>query len=435
MQYHCTSLAALPETDVALVGLRGERCIDDVENNPHVTQYLLSAPFAKAPRALWALTAPIKVMYQVCALFYTLLCLVRKPRAFLVQNPPAIPTLAVVMCVARFRGARVIVDWHNFGYSILALSLGARHPLVRLSEVYERILSRCADANLCVTGAMRLWLSAHWHVRATVLYDRPSAAFAPTPLPVRHALWTRLTPALPNVDHILSLRPVNSPSRPYNTVAGRTMQTVVGSDGVVNLFPNRPAILVSSTSWTADEDFNMFIDALQKLDDIASAPGPRGQALPNFLALITGKGPLRVAFEARVSTISWRRIMIRTLWLEHGDYPLLLGSADAGVSLHASSSGLDLPMKVVDMYGAGLPVLALDFAALPELVRHNHNGLVFRDAQQLAGQLESLFTGFPDNALATALRRGVAETAGLRWAENWNVQAAPLFTTGAKEKR
>ena len=459
MQYHCASLATLANTDVALVGLRGERCFADVENHPNITQHLLDIPFSKAPRAFWALTAPLKVAYQICALFYTLLCVVRRPRAFLVQNPPAIPTLAVVLCVARLRRARVIVDWHNFGFSILALSLGARHPLVYFSEVYERVLSRAADANLCVTAAMRQWLAAHWRVRATVLYDRPPAVFEPTPLIARHALWSRLAPSLPHVDHFVRSRgaPIDSKRSPSpsvsTTAAGnesprdrkirssiattasvrRTIQTEMSTTdgGLIKLLPERPAIIVSSTSWTADEDFNMFIDALLLLDAAASTRGLRGDALPNFLALVTGKGPLRGAFEARVASLPWRRVTIRTLWLEQGDYPLLLGSADAGVSLHASSSGLDLPMKVVDMHGAGLPVLALNFAALPELVRHEDNGLVFKNAQQLAEQLEGLFAGFPladpSKSRLSRFRARVAETSHLRWSENWTKFAAPLF--------
>lgn len=57
--------------------------------------------------------------------------------------------------------------------------------------------------------------------------------------------------------------------------------------------------------------------------------------------------------------------------------------------------GLDLPMKVVDMFGCGMPVLARRFECINELVNENVNGMTFNDSHQLFEQTVSLLTGFP----------------------------------------
>lgn len=52
------------------------------------------------------------------------------------QNPPAIPTLPMAWLYCLLRNCSLVVDWHNYSYSILALALGARHPLVRMTHWY-----------------------------------------------------------------------------------------------------------------------------------------------------------------------------------------------------------------------------------------------------------------------------------------------------------
>lgn len=183
-----------------------------------------------------------------------------------------------------------------------------------------------------------------------------------------------------------------------------------------SLRPDRPALLVSSTSWTPDEDFEILIDSLGIYETRAGelASQKVAASLPKILVVVTGKGPLQAKYMADVNRLQrdWKWVRFISLWLEAEDYPIFLGSADLGVCLHSSSSSLDLPMKIVDMFGCGLPVCALDFACLHELVNDGGNGRVFKTAPQLAIQLETLLAGFPDSPslrkLASSLERAPA---------------------------
>ena len=124
------------------------------------------------------------------------------------------------------------------------------------------------------------------------------------------------------------------------------------NDNNICLKKERPYILVSSTSFTPDEDFGLVLKAIDKIDKNIDR---------DFYLFITGKGPLKAKYEKEFAERNYLHFKVKFLWLKYEEYACLLGSADLGICVHYSSSGLDLPMKVVDMFGAALPVLAHNF--------------------------------------------------------------------------
>ena len=405
MQYHALALAA-NHVDVDLVGFGETSLPRALRDHPRISLHLLrdragerSRPDA---RGRFLLFAAWRAFRQALSFARVLLAKSGKPDVVLVQTPPAIPLLAIALVVARLRGARLVVDWHNFGWSLLALRLGAGHPAVRLVRAFEGIVGRLADAHLCVSRAMQEELARVFGIAAVVLRDRPADAFSPTPPEARAALFRRL-----------------------RDVGGASGLAYDPDD------PARPALVVSATSWSADEDFSLLLDAVVRWETLAAerATGDPARRLPRLSIIVTGRGPLRAEVERRIAALSLAAVEIRTWWLEPEDYPLLLGAADLGVSFHRSASGVDLPMKVADMFGSGLAVCALDYGAcLGELLRHGENGLVFSSGDELARQWADLFAGFPSpTPLLEELRRNVARSTDGTWGEGWLAEARPVL--------
>lgn len=397
MLYHARALAACG-VDVDLVGFEGTPLPKAIIDEPRIAirrlnpaTLRLRGRFSGSSYAVAGLLDAARLSLRL----WSTLRRLRHPDLVLIQNPPAFPTIVVTWFSLRRKGVRFVIDWHNLGYTLLQLRLGRWHPLVRLARWFERRDARRVEANLCVSRSLASFLESQFGVRqARVLYDRPASVFVPmerTPREqMRQALFSRLGV--------------------HTGVAG---------------------FIVCPTSWTEDEDFDLVIDAVPRLEErIRGWEGAeRGRRFPDIVILVTGDGARRSEFERRFAGLPARRVQLRTRWLEPEDYPKVVGSADVGLCLHRSSSGLDIPMKVADLFGAGVPVCALDYGiGLGERVRHGDNGLLFSTAVQLADVIFDLFETFPqDHARLDRLRAGARKSAKPTWEEGWTREAKPLL--------
>ena len=113
---------------------------------------------------------------------------------------------------------------------------------------------------------------------------------------------------------------------------------------------------------------------------------------------------------------------VKSIWLESDDYPKLLGCADLGVCLHYSSSGYDLPIKVVDMFSSALPVCAVRYDTINELVKENKNGLLFQTCDELSEQLYSFiddFNKYGESKRLISMRNNLLNFNKLDWISQW----------------
>ncbi|XP_041362598.1 chitobiosyldiphosphodolichol beta-mannosyltransferase-like [Gigantopelta aegis] len=416
IQYHAASFAR-EGFNVDIVGYAGSTPHKQMQHEKITLHHMLDPPvfFKVLPRLL---NYMVKVVWQSISLGCILL-LVPKAKYIFLQNPPAIPTLAVAWVVCLIRSSFLVIDWHNYGYTILGLSLGPRHPLVKFSNWYEKFFGRFAYINFCVTNAMRNDLRTNWNISAITLYDKAPEHFKKTPVDVQHHLYKRLSQ-----EHSIFTDKVPTDS---------TVFTRKDVHGQITHREDRPALIVSSTSWTEDEDFGILLEALKLYEKNVQTSTIH---LPNIICAITGKGPQKDYYEKEIEKLNFKHVSFCLPWLTPEDYPLLLGSADLGVCLHKSSSGLDLPMKVVDMFGCELPVCAVHFDCISELVKHDVNGLIFSNSDELASQLEDLLQGFPSNrSKLKRLRTGVKMFQDVRWHDQWKKLALPLFTMVEKVKK
>lgn len=346
MQYHAIAFAMLG-WDCDLIGRSGKLCPSFLEHHPHINIHRLADPICLAP--LWnAVLLLIKLLS------------VPLPDVLIAQTPPALPTFFVLFlyrCLTMFR-VHIIIDWHNTSSSVL--SYAKFHPtLVQMHCMYEYAAAKLFKHHICVTHMLRTHLQLSCNIEPRVLQDESFDFFTPLQVSEKKAFFDCVSQ---HVDQPWSEAPWYS-----NDENGACVEAA-----------NKPTLLISATSWTAEEDFDMLLETLRDIDD----PTRR------YLVFITGDGPLKKYYSKKIDAFNkmpTRCVKVYTAYFPADIYPVAVASMDVGLCMHKSTSGLDFPMKILDMLGCSLPVLAYSFNALFERAEHIENGNIqpFQDKAEL----------------------------------------------------
>lgn len=198
MQYHALSMLR-EGANVSIVGYAGESLVPSLEELRARLELALITPFESSAlkRKCWPLFAIIKALVLFLQLTWALMW-IERPDCILVQNPPSFPILPCVVLVAFVRRVPCVIDFHNLGFSVLALALGPKLGapnglIIRACQWLEGYCARRATRSFAVTHAMKEYLRSTLSIECNVLYDCPPSFFGTvTDARARHELFSRL---------------------------------------------------------------------------------------------------------------------------------------------------------------------------------------------------------------------------------------------------
>ena len=261
----------------------------------------------------------------------------------LIQNPPCIPALLAAFIaniiiktflipllvfkllinmlfnnsrepIQLYRPVYLVIDWHNLGFSMFDNSNSVEEKekrfFTKLMKLIEFYLARqLASGHLCVSIAMKNYIRSELNNRTTiiknvdreqcdsnitVLYDRPARIFADVNYH-RKSHSTRIDPLFERHQLLKKLGYTNYNlfGAPKSKSNEETIQTISVDRKIEFVKEDKTAFLISSTSWTPDEDFNILIDALVAIEEyltVIVGSKSKGNFFSRVLCVVTGKG-------------------------------------------------------------------------------------------------------------------------------------------------
>lgn len=379
MLYHAKNLSK--KYHVKLFGYLQSNLPSYIIDNPDIT--VVEIPVQRAGGLVGMLK---KVLVQHVTLWKLLSKDVQYSKYILIQNPPVLPLLHIVVLWLCFysQNSKIILDWHNLNYSLLQLKLGpglVYRAAGYIMKKYEFYLSRFCWLNLTVSENMKQFLNVsiykgHGSTKFINLYDRPADQFKP--IVDRQAAISKFPEIFPEIDL------------------------------------TKDKILLSSTSFTLDEDFNILLDALKSYDQEVDL-----KQLPKVYLIVTGKGPEQDNFHRRIKELKFsKNIIIKNHWFSNEEYTQVIGVADLAISLHLSSSGIDLPMKILDFFGVGVPTISVNFETISELVKPGINGFILEN-NSLQCLKDTIINVVTDDKVYQKIKAGAMKESLNTWDTNW----------------